>query len=287
MNTAAESAYESERQSYTTSLASSITNYKFLNGRRYHAYKEGSYIIPNDEKESDRLDIQHKMIEVAMGGKIFFSPIKDPKRILDIGTGTGIWAMEVGDIFPNADVLGIDLSPIQPRWVPPNVHFEIDDIEDPWTYANKFDFVFSRTMANAIKDWPGLVKQCFEFTRPGGYAEFVDYDLLYTSPDGSLKEENPLWIYNRMFLKLCDDTGLEARPGVFLEKWVKDVGFEDVKVWKLPLPVGTWASDKRLVCYTFLYFLSHSLASNLLSLHCSKLISILERSRCMESSASR
>lgn len=31
-----------------------------------------------------------------MNGKIYFSPISNPKRILDIGTGTGIWAMEMG-----------------------------------------------------------------------------------------------------------------------------------------------------------------------------------------------
>lgn len=30
------------RASYTTSLASSITDYKIENSRRYHAYKEGS-----------------------------------------------------------------------------------------------------------------------------------------------------------------------------------------------------------------------------------------------------
>jgi hypothetical protein len=35
----------------------------------------------------------------------------------------------VGDLFPAANVLGIDLSPIQPEWVPPNVRFMVDDVE--------------------------------------------------------------------------------------------------------------------------------------------------------------
>jgi SAM-dependent methyltransferase len=162
INSGADSAYAEETESYTTSLASNITDYKFKNGRRYHAYKEGSYIFPNDERESDRLDIIHKMVEVAMGGKLHFAPIKDPKRILDIGTGTGIWAMEIGDEFPNADVVANDLSPIQPRWVPPNVHFEIDDAEADWTYSQPFDFIHCRTMAGSIKDWPKLFRQCYE-----------------------------------------------------------------------------------------------------------------------------
>lgn len=29
-------------------------------------------------------------------GRNFFAPLKDPKRILDIGTGTGKWAIEMG-----------------------------------------------------------------------------------------------------------------------------------------------------------------------------------------------
>ncbi|KAI3528301.1 methyltransferase [Colletotrichum filicis] len=40
-------------------------------------------------------------------------------------------ATEMGDFFPNAEVTGIDLSPIQPSWVPPNVKVEVDDVESP------------------------------------------------------------------------------------------------------------------------------------------------------------
>lgn len=35
----------------------------------------------------------------------------------------------MGDVFSAANVLGVDLSPIQPEWVPPNVRFMVDDIE--------------------------------------------------------------------------------------------------------------------------------------------------------------
>ena len=31
-----------------------------------------------------------------MKGKLFYAPLENPKRVLDIGTGTGIWAMEFG-----------------------------------------------------------------------------------------------------------------------------------------------------------------------------------------------
>ena len=45
----------------------------------------------------DRLDIMHTLTKVTLGGKLNLAPImKNPRRILDIGTGTGIWAIEMG-----------------------------------------------------------------------------------------------------------------------------------------------------------------------------------------------
>jgi hypothetical protein len=43
--------------SETTSLNSSIFRHREENGRRYHAYKDGEYWGPNDEKQSEQLDI--------------------------------------------------------------------------------------------------------------------------------------------------------------------------------------------------------------------------------------
>lgn len=41
----------------------------------------------------------HKLVEVTLGGKLNLAPIpKNPQRILDIGTGTGLWAIEMGMI---------------------------------------------------------------------------------------------------------------------------------------------------------------------------------------------
>ena len=101
---------------YTASLTSSIERYPMENGRRYHAYKDGSYVMPNDESELDRLDLTHNMIKITMGMKLHIAPIEKPKKILDIGTGTGIWAIEMADEYPDAEIIGTDLSATQPTW---------------------------------------------------------------------------------------------------------------------------------------------------------------------------
>jgi hypothetical protein len=46
--------------------------------------------------------------------------------------------------------------------VPTNCRFEIDDVEEQWTYRYQFDFIHSRDFLFSIKDWPKLARQCFE-----------------------------------------------------------------------------------------------------------------------------
>jgi len=69
--------------------------------------------------------------------------------------------------YPNAQVIGTDLSPMQPRYVPPNVRFEIDNAEDEWMYGeNTFDFIHIRTLLGSIKDWDRLYRQAYRALKP-------------------------------------------------------------------------------------------------------------------------
>lgn len=75
--------------SETTSISSSVREFQFENGRRYHKFREGSYYFPNDASEQDREDLKHATM-VRLLQKIHFAPIGDnPQQILDLGTGTG------------------------------------------------------------------------------------------------------------------------------------------------------------------------------------------------------
>lgn len=64
------------------------------------------------------MDLQHHIWKMLQNGGLITAPIKDPLQILDIGTGTGIWAIEVAEEYPAAVVTGTDISPIQPDWIP-------------------------------------------------------------------------------------------------------------------------------------------------------------------------
>ena len=92
---ASDAGYESDIYTSTsTSLTSSVRNYIFENGRRYHRFREGRYNFPNDDVEQEREDMKHAMI-IMLCQQLHFAPIGDvPLHILDIGTGTGSWAIE-------------------------------------------------------------------------------------------------------------------------------------------------------------------------------------------------
>lgn len=96
VDSAPSDGYETDDAGSTgsTSMSSSVRDYVFENNRRYHSYKEGRYLLPNDDREQEREDMKHAMILHASEGKLHFAPLDNPQKILDLGTGTGIWAID-------------------------------------------------------------------------------------------------------------------------------------------------------------------------------------------------
>ncbi|KAL1961615.1 hypothetical protein VTN77DRAFT_1390 [Rasamsonia byssochlamydoides] len=236
--------YGNELSTYSASLTSSVLDYRHENGRRYHGYRDGTYLLPNDEEEADRLDMVHEMTLTIMGRKLFLAPIESPQRVLDLATGTGIWAIDLADQYTSAEasVIGNDLSPTQPTLVPPNLRFLVDDIEAEWAYENTFDFIHARYLCYSIKDYRKLLKQCFNFTKPGGWVEFQDWDSLLRSEDGTTKGTG-IERYFTEVLKAFEKAGYPTRPGPSLEQWFHEAGFVDVHVQKYRAPLGAWPKD--------------------------------------------
>lgn len=147
-------------------------------GRTYHGYKEGAYLLPNDAAEQDRLDIQHMAWNAMMDGDLLWAPIGQPSRVLDIGTGTGIWAIEFAEKYPCANVTGTDLSQIQPWGIHPRVHWLREDAEDDWTsFTAPFDYIHLRMMVTCFSDHRAVIKKIYDHLAPGGWVEYQEGGL--------------------------------------------------------------------------------------------------------------
>lgn len=169
-------------------------------------------MMPNDEKEQERLDLAHHIFKLLLRGRLgraVFS--SQPRYVLDFGTGTGSWAIDFADENPDSHVVGIDLSLIQPGYAPPNCRFFVDDVESTWEYDSKFDYIHGRGMAGSIRNWDSLLEQAYTNLNDGGTIEMQEYESCYKSDDDSLSRTPFIITWQQ---KLNEAT--EAYVGIFL-----------------------------------------------------------------------
>jgi trans-aconitate methyltransferase len=134
--------------------------YSDRHGRRYHTFEEDAYWLSNNDTGIKRLGIQHHTWQLTPNGELYISLIpNDVQYVVDIGTGAGQWAVEFADSLPDTQVIGTDLSPIQPAWTPPNCTFLVENAEVKWKFDKKVDFIHSRMLLLGIHDWARYLQQ--------------------------------------------------------------------------------------------------------------------------------
>jgi SAM-dependent methyltransferase len=147
-------------------------------------------------------------------------------------------------------VIGLDLSPTQPSLVPPNLSFQVADIERiPWSFApGSFDYINCRFLAGAVVSWPALLAQCLTALRPGGYIEFTDVVEWFSNATGGsvMAEWSALWtrglsekLKRRVF---TTSDGMQEMVRLLAKS-----GFETpIAQTTADIPVGSWPIDAEL-----------------------------------------
>lgn len=85
-------------------------------------------------------------------------------------------------------------------------------------------------------------------TKPGGWVELKDWVMTLVSTDNSLPEDSKLYKHHRLLCGACEKIGRTPSPGSHLKKWAEQAGFKNVHEQVLPVPIGLWPKDKKLVC---------------------------------------
>lgn len=185
--------------------------------------------------------IRHHLFTLVLQDRLYLAPMTQPRHVLDIGTGIGLWARyivsqpltsfnskkltyysNISDAHPKAQILGSDLSPL---WhsdftIRPNLTFEVDDCCSNWTYLDEgselFDLIHIRCLYGSVKDWRRLYQQAFEHLEPGrGWIEQVEVSFVprfwYTQGEGGgafcrLEEEHMGWDSTTVHLDKWDSS---------------------------------------------------------------------------------
>ncbi|SPO04198.1 related to TAM domain methyltransferase [Cephalotrichum gorgonifer] len=236
----------------TDSLRSSIFNYRTIHGRRYHSeVGNAEYWGSNDEQQMESMDLNHYGLTLGIGNKLFLAPLDEDKlqRVLDIGTGTGIWAIDFADQFPQAQVTGTDISPIQSSWVPPNLKFEIEDCTLSWTFPEaSMDYVHMRWLNGSITDWTAFFKEAYKTCRPGGWAESSESSGLILSDYEPIPDTTALGQWSKVFAEGGKKIG---RSFTIVEdgtqrKAMEEAGFVNIQEYNYQRPLGSWPKDPVL-----------------------------------------
>ncbi|MCJ1382256.1 hypothetical protein MMC17_005369 [Xylographa soralifera] len=147
------------------------------------------YTLGRDYRASARLHVQHHLWSETLG--YVMNPAIPSDRsdlaIADVGTGTGIWLLELDRRLPTpaTRLCGLDISADQfPRaeWLPSNAEFVECDALDPngppADLIGVFDIVHIRLFIAIIKnnDPTVLLDFCHKLLKPGGFLQWDDHE---------------------------------------------------------------------------------------------------------------
>ncbi|KAI9598372.1 S-adenosyl-L-methionine-dependent methyltransferase [Syncephalis fuscata] len=172
----------------------------------------------------------------------YIAPLDEPKQVLDVGCGTGIWMLEMAEEFPDCEFTGIDISNVlRTDTLPANCIFKLGNALERLRFKdNSFDYVHQLQFGLGVpkRHWPRLCREYKRILRPDGWMEFAETDGRYfrTGPAGNL--------INNWLKEMYAARGVEPRRCCLLPEILADAGFPVVLRRIYSFPLGQWG--KRL-----------------------------------------
>jgi ubiquinone/menaquinone biosynthesis C-methylase UbiE len=226
----------------TASSTAKTSPQEGASGRRFR--EDVPYALPKDLEEGQRLNFQHYIIRAVLRGNYAAPLNQSVSNILDVGSGTGIWGHEMAQAFPQARVYGLDLEPPQTISlaasaisVPDNYHFIQGNVLKGLPFPdNLFDYVHQRLLFLGVPQhsWPTVISELTRVTRPGGWIEIYEADILFPDAGPATRELNS-WTTQFMGMRGVDTTQMRQ-----LGNLLKHQGLVNVADHTIEVPLGSW-----------------------------------------------
>lgn len=145
-----------------------------------------SYVLGHSQKEIERLQKQHRFLEVFTWRCLQEAGIKPGMKVLEAGCGGGDVAMILAELVgPEGQVVGVDLNPQALEAARQkadaagytNIVFKQGDLQQITLEAD-FDAVTGRLILFHLKEPANTLRYLLNFLKPGGLVVFQDYNLL-------------------------------------------------------------------------------------------------------------
>jgi ubiquinone/menaquinone biosynthesis C-methylase UbiE len=200
---------------------------------------DAPYLLPKDQQEDQRLHFQHYALHHAFGNHYLAPLSPETRTILDVGTGTGIWAIDMAQQFPHAQIIGVDIAFTSlPHTLPNTCLFAQADVLQGLPFpTHQFDFTHQRLLVLAIPAprWPSVVRELVRVTRPQGWVELLEAGTTVQNA-GPATERLLSWVR-----EISQAQGIELAMVTHLADFLTQAGCQEVEAQDIPVPLGSWA----------------------------------------------
>ncbi|KAJ7368492.1 S-adenosyl-L-methionine-dependent methyltransferase [Mycena albidolilacea] len=196
--------------------------------------------------EKKRLDEMHEAWSQYFRGDLWLAVAEiakmDPRRIIDLGCGSGAWTIQAALQFPDAQVVGLDMSPLPDRQVPWNMSFQLGDLTKELNLEpNSFDIVHARVVMCHVPNAIEAIQRAANLVKPGGLLLLLDVDMSTMLTTGGSRVHN----YISALIPLYQKRGADFEIGRKLQDMMTSLGrFQSVQCHKVSLPFNGKAQDE-------------------------------------------
>ncbi|KAH9934326.1 uncharacterized protein B0H18DRAFT_1082848 [Fomitopsis serialis] len=215
--------------------------------RVYQSFPGANYVLPSDTTERERLALQHRLLKGSFEDRIIACPvtITSEDHILDSGTGSGTWLLDVLSIIPAAAVVhAIDIEsrlfPVDDSRIVSrgNVEFLTTTITKlPAEWSGIFTLIHQRLLVAALRaeEWKMAINEMMRTLVPGGWVQLGEV--------GSWKAGPTTEKHIALVQTLFKAKGLVLDCARYIPDMLRDLGFVHVSVEERTIPLGSWAGD--------------------------------------------